>query len=144
MTKISEEVRVFVYGTLKPGEANYQKYCAGKMVNAQRAVIPGKLFALPLGYPAVTPGQNQVHGYLLSFAEPKILQALDHLEDYQPNRPITENFYNRQEIEVYTPQGDVLGLAWVYLMTLELVNQLNGTLLADGWWSSCGLTLTEN
>ncbi len=35
--KFSEELRVFVYGTLKPGEANYQKYCAGKVVEAKRA-----------------------------------------------------------------------------------------------------------
>ncbi|MHC5832273.1 MAG: gamma-glutamylcyclotransferase, partial [Nostoc sp.] len=26
--KFSNLVRVFVYGTLKPGEANYKKYCA--------------------------------------------------------------------------------------------------------------------
>ncbi|MCC5634545.1 gamma-glutamylcyclotransferase [Nostoc sp. CHAB 5844] len=141
--KFSEEVRVFVYGTLKPGEANYQKYCAGKVINAKRAVILGKLFALPMGYPAITTGQHQVHGYLLFFSNPEVLQALDHLEDYQPNRPISENLYNRQQIEVYTQQGEALGWAWVYLMTLELVKQLNGTLVADGWWSGCGLSAKE-
>jgi len=142
-TEFSEQVRVFVYGTLKPGEANYQKYCAGKVLNAKRAVILGKLFALPMGYPAITLGQNQVHGYLLSFSDPEILQALDYLEDYQPNRPSSENLYNRQQVEAYTQQGEALGWAWFYLMNLELVNQLNGTLLADGWWSGCGLTAKE-
>ncbi|MBU7584251.1 MAG: gamma-glutamylcyclotransferase [Nostoc sp. TH1S01] len=107
------------------------------------AVVLGKLFALPMGYPAITSGQNQVYGYLLSFSEPKVLQALDYLEDYQPNRPISENLYNRLKIEVYTPQGEFLDWAWVYVMSLELVNQFNGTFLADGWWSACGLTLTE-
>ncbi len=29
--------KVFVYGTLKPGEANYQKYFAGKVIEAQKA-----------------------------------------------------------------------------------------------------------
>ncbi|ALF52824.1 hypothetical protein ACX27_08070 [Nostoc piscinale CENA21] len=138
-----EELQVFVYGTLKPGEANYQKYCAGKVVNTKRAVVLGQLFALPMGYPGMILGQNQVHGYLLSFSDPQVLQALDYLEDYQPHRSISENLYNRQRVEVYTPQGEILGWAWVYVMSLELVHQFNGTFLADGWWSGCGLALTE-
>ena len=60
----SDGLRVFVYGTLKPGEANYQRYCAGKLVNAQRAMVLGKLFALPAGYPAMTLGDIPVQGYL--------------------------------------------------------------------------------
>lgn len=141
--KFSLGLRVFVYGTLKPGEANYQRYCAGKILNAKRAVTIGKLFALPMGYPAMTPGQNQVHGYLLSFSEPEVLSALDYLEDYQPTRAISENLYNRQQVEVYDLQGKSLGWAWAYFMTLELVGKFNGTLQADGWWSGCGLTTQE-
>jgi gamma-glutamylcyclotransferase (GGCT)/AIG2-like uncharacterized protein YtfP len=97
-----------------------------------------------MGYPAITPGQNQVHGYLLSFSDPEVLHALDHLEDYQPTRPISENFYNRQKVEVYTQKGEAIGWAWVYLMTLELVDQLNGTFLADGWWSGYSLNAKEH
>jgi gamma-glutamylcyclotransferase (GGCT)/AIG2-like uncharacterized protein YtfP len=136
--KFSEKLRVFVYGTLKPGEVNYHRYCGGKVINAQRAVTRGKLFALPMGYPAMTPGQNQVHGYLLSFSDPEVLSALDYLEDYQPNRPMSENLYNRQQVEVYDLQGQTLGWAWSYFMTLELVDKLNGTLQVDGWWRGCG------
>jgi gamma-glutamylcyclotransferase (GGCT)/AIG2-like uncharacterized protein YtfP len=28
------QMKVFVYGTLKPGECNYQRYCEGKVVDA--------------------------------------------------------------------------------------------------------------
>jgi gamma-glutamylcyclotransferase (GGCT)/AIG2-like uncharacterized protein YtfP len=59
---------VFVYGTLKPGENNYQIYCAGKVLAEQRAIAFGRLFSLPAGYPAMTPGDCPVHGFLLSFA----------------------------------------------------------------------------
>lgn len=59
---------VFVYGTLKPGENNYQIYCAGKVLAEQRAITFGRLFSLPAGYPAMTPGDCPVHGFLLSFA----------------------------------------------------------------------------
>jgi gamma-glutamylcyclotransferase (GGCT)/AIG2-like uncharacterized protein YtfP len=30
-------ISVFVYGTLKPNEANYQKYCAGKVIRETKA-----------------------------------------------------------------------------------------------------------
>ncbi|MBW4558685.1 MAG: gamma-glutamylcyclotransferase [Trichormus sp. ATA11-4-KO1] len=128
-------VRVFVYGTLKPGEANYQKYCAGKVRNAKRAVVLGRLFTLPMGYPAMTPGEDSVHGYLLSFADLGILDALDELEDYQPARQMSENLYYRQQVEIYNLQGLSLGDAWAYLMAPEQVYQLQGLPQLDGWWS---------
>lgn len=59
-TKLSDFVRVFVYGTLKPGEANYKRYCAGKVIDVKIALVQGKLFALPMGYPAMTLGDRQV------------------------------------------------------------------------------------
>ncbi|WGV26793.1 gamma-glutamylcyclotransferase family protein [Halotia branconii] len=136
--KLSPQVRVFVYGTLKPSEANYQKYCAGKVLHAQRAVIKGQLFNLPFGYPALTSGECFVHGYLLSFNDLNILDALDELEDYQPTRQMSANLYNRQEVEICDRQGLPLGQAWVYFMTMERVYQLKGIPQPDGWWSSCG------
>ncbi len=138
--KFSGAVRVFVYGTLKPGEANYKKYCAGKLVNAQRAMALGKLFALPVGYPAMTLGDTFVQGYLLSFADSENLTELDQLEDYQTTRQKSENLYNREQIEIFNLDWLSLGQAWVYLMTLDRVHQLVGVPQLDGWWSGCGLT----
>ena len=97
-------MRVFVYGTPKLGEATYKRSCAGKVVDFKRAFVQNKLFALPMGYPAMMLGNEQVHGYLLSFSNPSILNELDVLEDYQANRQLPENLYNRQIIEVYEPQ----------------------------------------
>lgn len=143
--KFSGLVRVFVYGTLKPGEANYKRYCANKVVDVKKLLHKaGKLFALSMGYPAMTLGDSQVYGYLLSFSNPKILNEIDVLENYQPTRQAPENLYNRQIIEVYEPQSLSLGWAWVYLMTLDRVEQLGGFLQADGWWSGCGLTAKYN
>lgn len=134
-------VNLFVYGTLKPGEANYQRYCASKVLEAKRAIAFGKLFALPLGYPAMTLGENPVQGFLLSFPDDSaILRHLDWLEDYDPHRPAEQNEYNRQRIEAYNSGLESLGTAWVYLMTPEQVCSLNGVLIADEWWSGCGLS----
>jgi gamma-glutamylcyclotransferase (GGCT)/AIG2-like uncharacterized protein YtfP len=128
-------MKIFVYGTLKPGEGNYQRYCAGKVIEAQKATTLGRLFALPMGYPAMTTGQDTVHGYLLSFADLGVLDVLDELEDYHPNRKMSENLYNRQKVEVFNLLSSSLGLAWVYLMQPERVEQLGGIYLHDGWWS---------
>lgn len=141
--KFSGTVRIFVYGTLKPGEVNYKRYCAAKVLDSKRAIALGKLFALPMGYPAMTLENSQVQGYLLSFADLEILSHLDELEDYQPHRHLSENLYNRQQIEIYNLQGLSLGFAWVYLMSPERVSQLGGIPEADGWWSGCGLKASE-
>lgn len=127
-------LKVFVYGTLKPGEINYQRYCEGKVVEEQRAIAWGQLYNLPLGYPAMTPGKRQVHGFLLTLADLVILSALDELEDYDPNRRSDENEYNRQQVEVYDLAGQTLGLAWAYFMTPEQVERLQGVLIPSGWW----------
>jgi Uncharacterized conserved protein len=127
-------LKVFVYGTLKPGESNYQRYCAGKVVEEIEAIAFGQLFNLPLGYPAMTLGDNSVHGYLLTFAEPGMLTLLDELEDYDSHRMPEENEYNRQKIEAYHPRGQSLGLAWVYLMTFEQVERLEGVMVSSGSW----------
>jgi gamma-glutamylcyclotransferase (GGCT)/AIG2-like uncharacterized protein YtfP len=128
-------IKVFVYGTLKPGESNYARYCVGKVVEEKRAIAFGQLYHLSLGYPAITPGESKVQGFLLTFADPYILRYLDELEDYEQNRRPEENEYNRQQIEIYDLEGRSLGLAWVYLMTSEQVQRLNGVLIPSGWWN---------
>lgn len=129
--------RVFVYGTLKPGESNYQTYCAAKVIEAKTAIALGQLFALPFGYPAmVQPGNSPVTGCLLTFPDSTILQHLDWLEDYDAQREAAANEYNRQLIKTYAPDFTPFGEAWVYLMTPEQVKAAGGSLLPHGCWSS--------
>lgn len=128
-------MKIFVYGTLKPGEANYPYYCEGKVIEAIKAYTWGKLFHLPLyGYPGMTVGDSKVKGFLLTFNDPAILANLDKLEDYDSQRSIEENEYQRQKISVYTLTGEPLGEAWGYVMSLAKVKQLNGVLVLSGWW----------
>ena len=129
-------VKVFVYGTLKPGEINYDRYCVGKVVQEQPAIAYGQLYHLSLGYPGMILGDGQVQGFLLTFADSAIFDSLDELEDYNPNRPQEDNEYNREQITVYDLVGQSLGLAWVYFMTLEKVQDFKGVLIPSGCWSS--------
>ncbi len=127
-------LKVFVYGTLKPGESNYQSYCAGKVVAVKRALAFGQLFSLPFGYPAMIPGNSPVQGFLLSFSNSEILTQLDWLEDYDPQRPLMDNEYYRQQIEIFDMRFQPLGTAWAYLMTPEQICSYAGVLLPDGLW----------
>uniref|UniRef100_UPI003EB7C63A gamma-glutamylcyclotransferase family protein n=1 Tax=Okeanomitos corallinicola TaxID=3231550 RepID=UPI003EB7C63A len=133
-TEFKNVINVFVYGTLKPGESNYY-LCENYVIAAKQAVARGKLFHLPEGYPAMTPGDDQVHGYLLSFPDSQVLRILDELEDYHPNKSGSENLYQREYIEIFQPTGEFLGWAWVYLMTPEKVDQLSGIPQLNGCWT---------
>ena len=128
-------LQVFVYGTLKPGERNYERYCAGKVVEEKRAIAFGELFSLPAGYPAMIPGNAKIHGFLLTFPDSTVLQKLDNLEGYDPSRAEAQNEYNRHQIETYNPSGQPLAIAWAYLMTPAQVRRQKGILLPSGLWS---------
>lgn len=130
----SELVKVFVYGTLKPGEANYAYYCR-HAVQIQAAMVWGQLYHLPFGYPALTPGNRPVQGFLLAFENPDILTKLDQLEDYDPAHP-EHSEYLRVMVDVFNPDHHPLGQAWIYQMPTEQVTKLGGILLPQGTWSS--------
>jgi gamma-glutamylcyclotransferase (GGCT)/AIG2-like uncharacterized protein YtfP len=128
-------LRVFVYGTLKPGYANFQRYCAPHCPTLQSGYTFGKLYHLPrCGYPALISGRDRVWGYLLSFAEDEVLRDLDALEDYQPDRAPEQNEYERQRVPVYDPLQRSLGLAWGYLMRYQRVQAHGGEYLPGGCW----------
>lgn len=127
-------MKVFVYGTLKPGECNYLRYCEGKVVDACPAIARGQLFALPAGYPAMISGEGRVYGFLLCFADSAILDDLDRLEDYHPGRSPAQNEYQRQEIEIFDLNFQPLGTAWVYFMLPDRVRSLGGISLPYGTW----------
>lgn len=127
-------LKVFVYGTLKPGYSNYQRYCAGKIIEAEPATAKGQLFELPVGYPAMIPGDEWIQGFVLTFNDPAVLKDLDRLEDYDLNRPATQNEYHRQKIEVFKLDGTSLGQIWAYLMSQEQIEQRNGKLIVSGCW----------
>ncbi|MEG4284445.1 gamma-glutamylcyclotransferase [Microcoleus sp. A006_D1] len=129
-------MKVFVYGTLKPGECNYLRYCEGKVVDACPAIARGQLFALPIGYPAMVAGDGTICGFLLCFANSAILDDLDRLEDYDPLREPAQNEYQRQSIEICDRQLKSLGQAWAYLMLPDRVRALGGIWLPDGTWEN--------
>jgi gamma-glutamylcyclotransferase (GGCT)/AIG2-like uncharacterized protein YtfP len=146
MKSESSTLDVFVYGTLKPGEANFPGYCEGKVIAQTPVYTWGELYALPVGYPAMTEGKNKVQGMLLSFSDRQILGSLDALEGYQPHRLAEFNEYYRASVPVYG-LGDrgaylegnrLIRYAWAYYMTLAKVKQYQGIKLTSGSWTGKG------
>jgi gamma-glutamylcyclotransferase (GGCT)/AIG2-like uncharacterized protein YtfP len=132
---VVEGIKFFVYGTLKPGGNNYS-YCDSRVVKVESAIAYGQLFDLPLGYPAMTPGEMLVRGYLLTFQDPEIFRILDRLEGYDPQQTGDENEYNRQQIAVFDSDGKSLGIAWTYVMSPSQVRDLGGSLILSGCWQN--------
>ncbi|MEM6614833.1 MAG: gamma-glutamylcyclotransferase family protein [Cyanobacteria bacterium P01_C01_bin.72] len=128
-------LNVFVYGTLKPGEANFAPYCQDKISSQTPAYTWGELYALSLGYPAMTTGKNKIQGVILALKNWQVLQDLDRLEGYQVNRPAELNEYDRTLVTVYGAGDRQLGQAWAYYMTLEKVRQYGGTKVNSGCWT---------
>ncbi len=128
-------MNVFVYGTLKPGEFNYPRYCEGNVLTYQDAIAYGQLYYLQArGYPAMMTGEGTVYGVLLTFKETKPLSDLDELEDYLPDRAPEDNEYQRQKIEIFDLDFQSLGYAWAYLMLPDRVQLLRGIPLPKGVW----------
>jgi gamma-glutamylcyclotransferase (GGCT)/AIG2-like uncharacterized protein YtfP len=133
---MSDPLRLFVYGTLKPGEANFDRYCS-TLLSAKPAWVQGQLYALNLGYPGlVLGGSGLVSGLLLEFDDPGVLDPIDELEDYRADRAADQNEYQRQWCRAFcgNPEDVVTIGAWVYGMRADRVLKLGGVIL-DGSWS---------
>ena len=135
--------RLFVYGTLQPGEVSYH-LCSKNLIEPPLPTIArGTLYALPLGYPAMAPGKGLVRGYTLTFENPAVLDILDRyerlapveLEHYAPGQSLELSQYRRQEIAVTLRGGGEPIQVWAYTMTTEQVKRLGGIELKDGQWT---------
>lgn len=137
-----DELRVFVYGTLMPGDRYHREYCGDYLTNAIPAAVRGQLYDFPqLGYPAMTAGHDWVKGYLLAFRQSAatckdILRRLDALEGYVSDAAIADGDYQRLQVPIFTPEREPLQMAWVYQMSAEQVHQQRGVYLPGGDWRS--------
>ncbi len=130
-----QPIRVFVYGTLKPGGHYWDRFCEGKVVASEPAKAKGRLYHLPLGYPGMVIDESSwAMGYILTLKDEIALVGFDYLEGYDEERPPEENDYDRPMIEVFSPEGDSLGMAWTYTMTPERITEHRGKLVESGDW----------
>ncbi|UGY91317.1 gamma-glutamylcyclotransferase family protein [Streptomyces gobiensis] len=135
---MTEQLPVFVYGTLRPGGSNYAWALRGRTACEEPARMRGLALYEGPGYPyAVAPAEGEVHGELVLPAPARyaeVLRVLDRLEGYAPGAP--DNLYERVTAEAVRPDGSTVR-AWVYLAAAPLADKLRaaGTMIAGGDWA---------
>src|SRR5260221_5114220 len=104
-----EYLPIFVYGTLRPGQENYDRFVLGKTAREVAALLPDHAMFVLDGYPCITEdtGAGDVSGdtlILLPELFPAVLAALDRLEGYTPRDASSP--YLRVRRRVRTGEGD--------------------------------------
>ena len=128
-------LKVFVYGTLKPGGHYWPQFCEGKVASAVPAQIRGKLYDLHVGYPGMfVGGDDWVQGTVLTFLRQEDFAQLDVLEGFEPNRPNQLNEYVRLRVDCFNKDGERLGEVWAYEMTEATFERFTATRIEDGNW----------
>ncbi|MBN2713654.1 MAG: gamma-glutamylcyclotransferase [Planctomycetes bacterium] len=128
----------FVYGTLKTGGRYHGEYCFDAC-RIEEATIPGKLYDMAVGYPALVDSAGAtVRGQLIWF--PDMLTALprmDELEDYSPASPGSGEYLRVVRTAKILSSGQEVE-AWVYIYPEAKIPWLenHGRFMADGEWSA--------
>lgn len=97
MIKPTEEKKIFVYGSLREGFFNYEKYLKGKVSSSKLAIVKGKLYHLShKGYPALLDGNDKVIGEIMEIKDfLKDIVPIDEMEGYISFEDTSLNEYTR-------------------------------------------------
>ena len=113
-----KKINLFVYGSLREGFFNYDKYLAGKEVEKKDAILENmRLYHMPYkGYPAITPGNDKVLGEIMVINEEEYdetVKDMDEMEGFiSENNP--ENEYHKIVLEVKNLQTNEKEKCFVY------------------------------
>ncbi|WP_329120842.1 gamma-glutamylcyclotransferase family protein [Streptomyces sp. NBC_01353] len=124
------ELPFFVYGTLRPGEYNHDRFLLGRTAAEEPARLPGALLYDGPGYPYAVPGEGLIAGDLVTAARgayDELLAALDRVEGGAG--------YERAERTVVRLRDGSAVRAWVYFAA---PGTPYGPLIGGGEWRARG------
>ncbi|WP_297439196.1 gamma-glutamylcyclotransferase [uncultured Clostridium sp.] len=106
--------RFFVYGSLREGFYNYDKYLKGHVLTNELATTSGDLYHMEhKGYPALITGNRDIEGEVITVDNPEVLvKALDEMEHFY-GLGNERNEYDRIEKEVKLLDGTI-EICYVY------------------------------
>ena len=133
-------MKLFVYGTLQPGQRSWPLIASAISAHIPASVRGFTLWDLPSrGYPALTLGDDEVFGHLLSVKpheQGSTLSTLDTLEGYD-QAALERSLYWRAQCVAY-PQGTDMAphQAWIYRYNPSRAAELEeqGIPLRPGRW----------
>lgn len=127
--------RLFVYGTLQPGQGLWPKL-ERFVIRSQPAKLPGfVLYELPEGYPAIEPGDGEVTGTLLELKPEHVeraIQTADRLEGFVEEEP--GSLYRRVVVDV----AGAPAYTYVYHPNRRGYLRAHGEFIASGDWLQAG------
>ena len=121
-----KNINFFVYGSLRAGFFNYDKYLAGKVSKKINAKLENmRLYHMPYkGYPAITPGDDVILGEIMVINEDdyeETMEAMDKMEGFiSENNP--ENEYHKVVLEVENLQTKEKEKCYVYFYNKDKDN----------------------
>ena len=138
MSGASLQRPVFVYGTLRPGQPNWQRLLAGRSERVVTGRLPGAVLLDCGHYPAAVerPAAEGAVGevvWITPDAWSVVLEALDHLEGYDPTDP--DPLFERVDRPVETAHGAVE--CWVYLAGPMLATSARPVVAHGDWAVHC-------
>ncbi|MDT9690757.1 gamma-glutamylcyclotransferase family protein [Streptomyces sp. P9(2023)] len=120
------ELPFFVYGTLRPGEYNHDRFLLGRTAREEPARLAGALLYDGPGYPYAVPGEGVVAGDLVTAAPgayAELLGVLDRVE--------LPAGYERADREVVRVRDGATVGAWVWFAA---PGTRHGPLIRGGDW----------
>lgn len=112
----TEEKKVFVYGSLREGFFNYDKYLKNKVSHASLGEVKGKLFHLShKGYPALLEGEDTIIGEIMEIKDfYENIVSLDEMEGYISFEDASNNEYIRTIMDVKNLHTNTMESCYVY------------------------------
>ncbi|UOE96253.1 gamma-glutamylcyclotransferase family protein [Alkalihalobacillus sp. LMS39] len=100
---------LFVYGTLRKGEANHH-FVQHANIRAEQCWTKGELYDTTFGYPVMKKGIEKIYGELYEVNDQQ-LESINGLEGYKEDGKT--NLYERVSQTVYTDKGEFEALLYI-------------------------------
>ena len=124
--------KIFVYGSLLKDFWNHDRVLKNRVRCIEKGTIKGELYHLPAGYPAITSGENLIHGEICTLSHNKHLKSIDLLEGYTGDEKI--DLYTREKRTVTLQDGSTTE-CWVYIYMDENYVKRKGKYIEHGDWA---------
>lgn len=145
MLEPREQKKIFVYGSLRTGFFNYNKYLMGNVSKAEIGKVKGKLYHMPhKGYPALINGDEEIIGEVMTLKDfEKVMVPMDKMENYYGINH-KDNEYNRviMDVELLNGQKESCYVYYYAMNDAEVFNN-NSVYIPNGDWKSFMLKKTS-
>lgn len=137
---MSKNINIFVYGSLREGFFNYDKYLKGKVLKLESAKIKNMVvYHMPYkGYPALLEGSGEVLGEVMVLKDyENTMKTLDEMEGFISNDN-PKNEYNKTLLEVEILESGKIEKCYTYCYNEKIDNMFEkeAIFLKDGDWKN--------